>query len=273
MASGIRANFGTMTKPFHVGRAAENGITAALLAREGFTANTEALDGQWGYLAIAGRGGEPALVRDRFGAPFTMEKPGISIKPYPSGVLTHPSIDALLALMKDAKIGAADIDRVTLFAGSNVLGPIRFQLAKTELEGKFSFQFLLSAIILSGKAGKSEFTDAFVSSVACQTMQGRIETKFDQAIEDMGWDRIRSRLSVKTRDGRTLERWADERYRGGPHHPLTDRELEAKFADCAEGLLPKPAQERLFSHVWAVEKLDDVSVLMDDLVWRRGAAR
>src|SRR3546814_4760622 len=72
MAAGIRAGFGTMTKPLHVGRAAENGITAALLVRGGFTANEEALDGKWGYLAVAGPGGEPALVRQRFGKPFTM---------------------------------------------------------------------------------------------------------------------------------------------------------------------------------------------------------
>jgi len=271
MAAGIRANFGTMTKPFHVGRAAENGITAALLAREGFSANTEALDGQWGYLAIAGRGGEPAMVRERFGNPFTMESPGISIKPYPSGVLTHPSMDALLALMKETGIAAKDIERVTLFAGSNVLGPIRFQLAKTELEGKFSFQFLLSAIILAGKAGKAEFTDAFVSSEACQDMQKRIKTQFDQKIEDMGWDRIRSRLQVMTRDGRTLEKWADDKYRGGPHHPLSDRELEMKFADCAAGLLDAAKQKQVFDHVWAVEKLPDVSVLIDDLNWKTGA--
>src|SRR3546814_1143524 len=91
MAAGIRAGFGTMTKPLHVGRAAENGVTAALLVRNGFTANEEALDGKWGYLAVAGPGAEPALVRERFGKPFTMLSPGISIKPYPSGVLTHPS--------------------------------------------------------------------------------------------------------------------------------------------------------------------------------------
>src|SRR3546814_8366531 len=77
MAAGIRAGFGTMTKPLHVGRAAENGITAALLVRGGFTANEEALDGKWGYLAVAGPGGEPALVRQRFGKPFTMLSPEI----------------------------------------------------------------------------------------------------------------------------------------------------------------------------------------------------
>ncbi len=76
MAAGIRANFGTMGKPMHVGRSSENGVTAALLVKEGFTFNTEALDGKWGYLAIAGRGGEPELVLGRFGNPFSITSPG-----------------------------------------------------------------------------------------------------------------------------------------------------------------------------------------------------
>lgn len=268
MAAGVRANFGTMGKPFHVGRAAENGVTAALLVREGFSANTEALDGRWGYLAIAGPGGDPSLVRDRFGKPFTMVSPGVSIKPYPSGVLTHPSMDALKFLMAEEGLKPEDIAHVMLSAGSNVLGPIRFTLARTELEGKFSFQFLLSAIILAGRCGKAEMTDAFVSSEACQTMQGRIETRFDQAIEDMGWDRIRSKVEVTTQDGRRFERWADENYRGSPHNPLSDAELENKFRDCAAGLLDEAACQRLFDQVWSLETQADVSVLWDSLVWR-----
>ena len=270
MAAGIRANFGTMTKPFHVGRAAENGVTAALLAREGFTANAEALDGRWGYLAIAGPGGEPALVRDRFGRPFTMVTPGVSIKPYPSGVLTHPSMDAVAFLMRDAGLAAEDIAQVTLFAGSNVLGPIRFQLATTELEGKFSFQFLLAAIILRGRAGKAEFTDAFVASQPCQAMQGRIRTQFDPAIEAMGWDRIRSRVEVVLHDGRRLERWADENYRGGPDNPLSEAQLEAKFLDCAEGLIDPAASRRVMGMVWGLEDAPDVAALWPGLDWMRG---
>jgi len=267
MAAGIRAGFGTMTKPLHVGRAAENGVTAALLVRNGFTANEEALDGKWGYLAVAGPGGEPALVRERFGRPFTLVSPGISIKPYPSGVLTHPSMDALLFLLRDERLGPEDIERVTLRAGRNVLGPIRYRIARTELEGKFSFAFLLSAIILRGRCGKAEFTDDFVASPECQAMQQRVETTFDQEIEDMGWERIRSRVVVETRDGRTLERWADENYRGSPHNPLSDEEVEGKFKDCAAGLLDAAGVERVLKSIWTCDGLDDVSLLLDQLDW------
>lgn len=268
MAAGIRAGFGTMTKPLHVGRAAENGVTAALLVRNGFTANEEALDGKWGYLAVAGPGGEPALVRDRFGRPFTLLMPGISIKPYPSGVLTHPSMDALLFLLREESVAAADIARVTLRAGRNVLGPIRYRIARTELEGKFSFAFLLSAIVLRGRCGKAEFTDAFVASPECQAMQQKVETVFDQQIEDLGWDRIRSRIVLETRDGRTLERWADENYRGSPHNPLNDGEVEAKFRDCAAGLLENARVDAVLRSIWACDGLEDVGVLLEGLSWR-----
>jgi len=267
MASGIRAGFGTMTKPLHVGRAAENGVTAALLARHGLSSNPEALDGRWGYLAIAGPGGEPALVRDRIGAPHAMLSPGVSIKPYPSGVLTHPSMDALLFLMRETGLTAADVARVTLHAGSNVLGPIRYRIAKTELEGKFSFAFLLSAIILNGKAGKAEFTDEFVGSAACQQMQEQITTQFSPEIEAMGWDRIRSRIEVLTHDGRRFERWADENYRGSPHNPLSDAELADKFRNCADGLLDAGRVAEVLETVMTLDRQPDVGRLFDLLVW------
>ncbi len=268
MASGIRANFGTMGKPFHVGRSSENGVTAALLVREGFTANEQALDGQWGYIEVAGRGGEPELALGRFGNPHTIVSPGISIKPYPSGVLTHPSMDAMGKVMREHGLEPGDIDHVTLFAADNILLPIRFRVASTELEGKFCMAFLLSAMIIAGKAGKAEFSDEFVRSQACQDMQRRVECQFDAEIDAMGHDRIRSRLEIDTNDGRHIVEWADENYRGGPHNPLSDAELEGKFRDCAAGLLDDARIQRVFDFVWSLEGQGDATVVYDLLDWR-----
>jgi len=184
-------------------------------------------------------------------------------------VLTHPSMDALLFLLREAGLAPGDIQRVTLWAGRNVLGPIRYRIAKTELEGKFSFAFLLAAIVLRGRCGKAEFTDAFVASPDCQAMQQRVETAFDQQIEDMGWDRIRSRVVVETKDGRTLERWADENYRGSPHNPLSDAEVEGKFRDCATGLLDAARVEAVLQSIWNSDSLDDAGVLLEQLSWRK----
>jgi 2-methylcitrate dehydratase PrpD len=267
MASGIRANFGTMTKPLHVGRSSENGVTAALLVRHGLTANTEALDGQWGYLGVAGPGGNPELVVERFGGPFSIISPGVSIKPYPSGVLTHPAMDALRTLLKDERLGHEDVARVHIYAGSNVLKPIRFTFATNELEAKFCFHFLLAAILVSGRAGKQEFTDSFVTSPLMQEAQRRVEAHFDESIEAMGFDRIRSRIEIITNDGRHLVRWADERYRGGPDNPLSNEELENKFRDAAAGLLDDDRCRQIADFVWSLEKQDDATSLLDLLDW------
>ena len=273
MAAGIRVNFGTMGKPFHVGRSSENGVVAALLVGDGFTANEQALDGQWGYLSVAGRGGEPELVIDRFGKPFTIVEPGVSIKPYPCGVLTHPSMDAMLKVMQDNDLSADDIEKVTLFAANNILHPIRFRVATTELEGKFCMAFLLTAMIVAGKAGKAEFTDEFVQRDDVQAMQRRVDTAFDAGIDALGHDRIRSRVEVWTKDGRHLKQDADENYRGGPDNPLSDAELEGKFRDCAAGLLDEAAIQRVFDFVWSLEDQPDVTEIFNLLDWRGAAGR
>ncbi|MYM57591.1 MmgE/PrpD family protein [Thalassovita mangrovi] len=263
MAAGIRANFGSMGKPMHVGRSSENGVTSALLAQEGFTFNDEALDGKWGYLSVAGRGGEPDLVMGRFGAPFSLSEPGVSIKPYPCGVLTHPSMDAMKALMEEHALTPDDIESVTLFASNNILHPIRFRVAQTELEGKFCMAFLLSAIILTGRAGKAEFTDAFVQSPECQAMQLRVETQFDPDIAAMGHEKILSRIEVVTKAGETIHRFSDDRYRGGPDNPLSDAELEGKFMDCVSGILSDAQTREVLDTIWSIETQPSARVLLD----------
>ncbi len=262
MASGIRINFGTMTKPLHVGRAAENGVTSALLVQDGFTASEEALDGQWGYLAVAGRGCNSELIIGRLGNPFSIVSPGVSVKPYPCGVLTHPSMDAMLSIMRNHRLTHSQIKRVRLYAGSNILGPIRYKTATNELEAKFCMPFLLSAIIVAGKAGKAEFSESFVRSPLVQAMQQKVETIFDQDIEKLGFDRIRSRVEVETVDGQILIQQADENYRGGPSNPLSDAEIEGKFRDCAEGILSEERCQEVFDMAWKLEEQGNVTNLL-----------
>ncbi len=268
MASGIRANFGTMTKPLHVGRSSENGVIAALLVKNGFTADTNSLDGKWGYLSIAGPGGDLDHVLGLFGKPLTIENPGVSIKPYPCGVLTHPSMDALKDLIQEKKINYKDISNIKLFAAQNILGPIRYKFANTELEGKFCMHFLLSAIAITGKAGKNEFTNKFVEKSDVQEMQRKVETIHDDQIENMGFDKIRSRIELTTNDGTKHTKWANENYRGGPQNPLSDSELEEKFKDASYGQIQEDQREIFFEKIWKIEKLDNACSILDSLSWK-----
>ena len=264
-AAGIRCNFGTMTKPLHVGRAAENGVTAALLAERGFTADPDALDGPWGFYAVQGGGVSAEKTSQGFGKVWTIVEPGVSIKPYPCGVLTHPTIDLMLKLVTEHNLKPEDIESVKVHAGTNILNPIRYPIAANHLQAKFSLPAALAMIALARKAGKREFSDEFVASAAMQAMQKRITTELDPEIEKRGFDKMRSRIAIRLRNGRALEGWADERYRGGPENPLSDADLEAKVRSCCDGVLESKAQSRLVDAGWSVTRLDDASRLMQML--------
>jgi len=234
LAAGIRINFGTMTKPLHVGRASENGVIAAILASKGFTADPEALDGPWGFFAAQGGGISEEKIEQGFGKTWTIVDPGVSIKPYPCGVLTHPSMDLMLKLVTE-----------------------------NDIQAKFSLPAELAMIALNRKAGKIEFSDEFVGSEAMQAMQRKIKTQHDPEIEKLGFDIMRSRITIDLTDGRSVTGSADERYRGGPDHPLTDAELEGKVRACCEGVLDGAEQDKLIKTVWRIQDLSDAAVLAD----------
>ena len=261
-AAGIRCNFGTMTKPLHVGRAAENGVTAALLAECGFTADPDALDGPWGFYAVHGGGVSAEKAAQGFGKTWSIVEPGVSIKPYPCGVLTHPTIDLMLKLITEHDVKPEEIDAVKVYAGTNILKPIRYPIAANHLQAKFSLPAALAMIALERKAGKREFTDEFVGSAPMQAMQRCISTELDAEIEKMGFDKMRSRIAIRLKNGRMVEGWADERYRGGPENPLSDADLEAKVRSCCEGVLDAEKQTALIDAAWSVAQLSDASKLM-----------
>jgi len=260
-AAGLRVNFGSMTKPLHAGRAAENGIVAAMLAEGGFTAGDDGLDGKWGYFQVLGGGAEPNRLIGALGRPHSIVNPGVSVKPYPCGSLSHPSMDAMLKLVVDHNIQPDQIKAIRLRAGSNILEPLRYKTAKTELEAKFCVPFLLGAIALRRKAGIQEFTDEFVSSAPIQQMMTKVSTVFDPKIEALGFDKIRSVVEIDLMDGRALVQPSDERYRGSPAWPFSIAELRDRFADCAAPVLPKARIQQALDQIESIEKLRDVSEL------------
>jgi 2-methylcitrate dehydratase PrpD len=267
MASGIRVNFGTMTKPLHVGRAAQNGVVAAELAAEGFTGGHDALDPPWGFFRVFSfdDGFDADRIIGVLGNPYTIVSPGISIKPYPCGVLGHPTMDAMRRLVTDHDVQPERIASIRVRAGSNILNPLRYPIANNELEAKFCPAFMVSAIALRRKAGIHEFTDEFVRSEPVQRMMRKVERVLDPAIEARGFEKIRSTVEVDLTDGRTLVEHADERYRGGPDRPFTREELFEKFSECASIVLGDDAVTRVFEMVETIDQVPDVGQLVKAL--------
>jgi 2-methylcitrate dehydratase PrpD len=263
-AAGIRVNFGSMTKPLHVGRAAQNGVFAAELAARGFTGGKEALDPPWGFLQVFshGSGFDADRVIGNLGNPHVIVWPGVSIKPYPCGVLGHPTMDAMRRLVIDHDVRPEQIKAIRVRAGSNILNPLRYSIANNELEAKFCPAFMVSAIALRRKAGIREFNDEFVRNSATQEMMRKVERVHDADIEAKGWEKIRSTVEVDLHDGRTLVEHADERYRGGPDLPFTREELYEKFSDCASPVLPDEGVEETFRLVESLENLPDINQLV-----------
>jgi 2-methylcitrate dehydratase PrpD len=261
-AAGIRVNFGTMTKPLHVGRACENGVTAAALAARGFEADPAALDGTWGFFSVMAEGFSAEKAAEGFGKPLTIENPGVSIKPFPSGILTHQSMDAMLKLVLDHDLKPEQVETIRFYAGKNIIEPIRYPIAANHLQAKFSMPALLAMMVIRRRASHHEFEDAFVAGPLMQDLQARTQVIMDPDIDAQGYDLIRSRIEVDTKNGKTLTQWADERYRGGPLNPISDADLDGKFTMCAEGVLDAGAQREVLALVRGIDSGADTARLM-----------
>jgi 2-methylcitrate dehydratase PrpD len=264
MSSGIRLNFGTMTKPLHVGRAAQNGVMAAELAALGHTGGKDALESPWGFFRVftLGAGFDADRIVGALGNPPSIVSPGVSLKPYPCGSLGHPTMDAMLKLVVSNDVTPEQVNAVRVRAGSNILNPLRYSFATSELEAKFCLPFMMSSLLLRRKAGIHEFTDEFVRSAPVQAMMRKVSTVRDAGIEARGFEKMRSTIEVDLVDGRTLVQEADERYRGGPEKPFTREELHGKFADCASLVLRPEAIGQMVSRLESLEQLRNVRELV-----------
>lgn len=230
-AAGLRENFGTMTKPFHAGRAAESGVLAASLAARGFTAALDILEARRGFFRAAGGGFDRSSIDGRFGAPWTFADPGISIKPHPSGSLTHPAMGALLDLIERENVTADDVVRVRLGTNRHMPNALIHHRPNNGLEAKFSMEFCFAILLLERRAGLAEFTDEVVNRPDVRAMIERIAFVADPSADEGGFREMTSLIQIELTDGRTLRARA-EFGKGSPANPLSDEELIDKFLAC-----------------------------------------
>ena len=261
MASGLRENFGTMTKPLHAGRAAENGVTAALLAQAGFTAAMNILEARRGFYNAMAGGYDEGKIAGRLGRPYFMLEPGISIKPYPSGSLSHPAQDLILDLVKQNDLHAADIESIEVGTNSNVPNALIYPMPKNALEGKFSIPFCMAIAVLERKAGIAQFQDPKVRDRKVIELMKRVALVVDDELEALGYDQVRSCIRIKLKDGRMIEGRYDVA-RGHPEKPMSWTELGEKFYDCASLVLPRKNAEEAMGLVARLEQQPSLAPLL-----------
>jgi 2-methylcitrate dehydratase PrpD len=153
LAAGLRENFGTMMKPFHAGRAAESGVIAGEFAQLGFTSTPIVLEAGRGFFRAAGGGYDEAAIRGKLGAPWTFATPGVSIKPHPSGSLTHPGMTKMLELIRQHDIRPKQVASVKVGTNQNMPNALIHHRPTTELQAKFSMEFCMAILLLERKGG------------------------------------------------------------------------------------------------------------------------
>ena len=257
-ASGLKENFGTMTKPFHAGHAARSGVLAAWLAREGFTASPSALDGAQGFLALACEKGEGSV--GALGAPWRIVSSGIAVKPYPCCALTHSTIDALVDLRREHALRVADVDAVEVSVGPVVPTVLLYPLPTTGLEAKFSMEYCSAVALAPGAVGVDAFEASAVHDPEVRRLMARVTMRVAADGTRAGTGSAHSGVRVRLRDGRVLTRPA-RGARGHPDAPLPDAELRAKFEGCASRVLAPPRVAALAEVLATLEGCPDVRTL------------
>jgi len=250
---GLKVQFGSMTKSFHPGRAAQNGLTAALLAAQNYTADDAALEGKDGWAQALSRAVNWREVTDGLGSRF--EAALNTYKPFACGIVTHPAIDAAIQLRNTYKLSASDITGIELRANPLVLSLTGKIEPTTGLEGKFSIYHCVAAGLIYGAAGERQFQDAVVRDPAVIALRRKVVVHPDASVGTAQCD-----LLVRLKDGRTLSRHIEHAV-GSLEKPMSDSALEAKFLDLADGILP-PAQARaLIAKCRAIEQEPDAGSL------------
>jgi len=260
-AAGLRENFGTMMKPFQAGHATESGVVAADLAALGWTGAEQILEAERGFFHAYGGTFAPDVIMERLGNPWTFQNPGVSIKPFPSGSLTHPGMTELLRLIRANSIRAANVALVEVGTNHNMLNTLIHHHPTTGLQAKFSMEFCMAILLADGKADQTMFTDAVVNRPDIQEMIGRVRFYTDDEAEKAGYDKMTTILKIRLKDGRIITGRADFG-KGSPTNPMSYDEVAEKFMGCAAfAEWPTSKASQVVEMVRKLEDVPDVRAL------------
>ncbi len=261
MAGGVAANFGTMTKPLHVGFAARNGVLAAKLTQAGCTANPRGLEAAAGFFDMFYPGIQlnPAPIEE-LGNSYALVTDGIKIKPYPCGGLTHIAIDSVLEMRAQHHLTADLIDSVNVDVPQHTFDRIVFRIPQTGLQGKFCMNYLVARAILDGKISLDIFSDAAVRDRRVLDIAEKVQMRLDPSLKTTDAGGRPCRVTLRTKDGATYVRQA-EQAKGSRQFPLTPAELKSKFNDCACQAVSETASARAIDYVEQLETLDTIKPL------------
>jgi 2-methylcitrate dehydratase PrpD len=253
-SAGLREMFGSMGKAFHPGRSAQNGYAAALLAQAGFTSGERGVEGPRGFAHVLAASRDLSKITTRLGVDFDLREN--TYKPFPCGIVNHPTIDGAIQIHNEHRPDAASIVAVRLRVAPLVLDLCNQQNITKGLQGKFSVYHGAAVGLVRGKGGLREYTDEAVNDPAIKRVRELTTATGDPSVTE---DQVH--VEVELRDGRKLSKFVEQSL-GNIHRPLTDKQLEEKFRDQAILVLPAREVESVIQLCWKIDQLDDVGDLV-----------
>jgi 2-methylcitrate dehydratase PrpD len=269
LTGGLVRNFGTMTKPLHAGNATRNGVVAALLAKDGFTANDSIMEGENGFCSIfsGGRVTELGDITQDLGERWHIVSPGMSFKAYPCCRSTHSSIDASFHLRNRLGLDSNQVAEIICKTSPWHTQLARFHRPKSGKEGKFSIPYCIATALLRGKISLGDFTNEKVADGEVQALLSKVKYLYPVEYRKCP-SSLAQELVVKFNNGAEYSHKVDLP-KGEPANPMTDEELLVKFIDCASLLLPQVVIEQVRDTMTSLESLDDISKLIDILTFSK----
>ncbi|MBV8412333.1 MAG: MmgE/PrpD family protein [Alphaproteobacteria bacterium] len=259
LASGIRQNFGTMTMALHAGLTARDSVQAALMAEKGFSSDSGALDGRYGFFRqFVGHQPEPLTL----GHPFELVTSGIIFKPYPSGAPTHAAVRAALTLHEKLGDRVRSAARIVCEVHPWSFMTLREGVPADTLRARVSLGYCVAAALGFGALGSAQFTDEALDDPLVQKLMGLIEIRESPDLPDNGL--FPAAVEVQLTDGEIARVRCDVPL-GAPANPMSDAELDRKFYNCASVVLDAPAIERTRGLIQDIDRLADVGELCSAL--------
>lgn len=253
-AAGLQQAFrmDSMSKPLHAGRAAEGGLVAAALARQGVTGSLDVLDGEGGLGRAMSDGPDWSRVGDTLGQDFHITR--LTFKNHIGCGHTFAAIDGALALRQRHGLDAADIAHVSVSTYRPALDIACYTRPTTANEARFSLTYVVATALAHGSVRLAAYEPARLDDAATRALMTRIDVAVDPEIDAAFPGQRAARVVIETRDGRRLEHLQTHR-KGDPEEPLSDAELEGKFLELAGPVLGADEARAFVRRLWTLETL------------------
>lgn len=259
---GLRESFGSMNKSFNPGRAASNGLFAALLAAQNFTSSDSMIEAKRGWAHTISTKQNFSEITDDLGTRY--EAALNTYKPFACGIVIHPAIDAAIQLRNQYNLKPDQIAEIRLKVHPLVLELTGKKTPQIGLEGKFSVYHSVAVALVQGAAGERQYSDAAVKDPVVIGLRDKVTTVIDPSIKPEQVD-----MTLVLKDGRQLHKYIEHAI-GSLEVPMSDEQLEAKFTDLAKGVLTDEQARRLIDQCWKVEQLDSVATITQTARASRG---